>query len=141
MTARHVLSALACLSFLVSCKSKPTLIGTWTGSMPVQGVDVSMTFRFGSDGTLALTQTAAGQTSVQSGLYKELEKSFTFTPKAMEGAHIPKTTLDQMNAMIATNPQTVTFSVEWKDSDTVVVAQEGAASAVATPMTLKRGKT
>ncbi|HRI44059.1 MAG TPA: hypothetical protein PLL78_03930 [Fimbriimonadaceae bacterium] len=141
MTTRHLLLALGFLTLLVSCKSKPTLVGTWTGSLPVQGIEVLMTFRFGSDGTLALTQTAAGQTSVQAGSYKELERSFTFTPKSIEGAHIPKATVDQMNAMIAANPQTVTFALEWKDADTVVVTQQGAASVVAAPMTLKRGKT
>lgn len=124
----------------MGCKAKPSLVGTWTGSLQVQGVGLDLSLRFENGGTLAFTQTAAGQTSTQKGLYKELESSFTFSPTAVESPGLPKESIDQINAALAATPQTVTFSLEWKDPDTIVVAQQGAPSLLAAPITLKRSK-
>lgn len=122
------------------CKSKPTLVGDWNGTLAVQGATVTMDLRFGGDGTLAVTQSVGGQTSTQKGTYKEMEKSFTMTPTSIEAANLPKETLDKVNAEMAKNPKAVTFTLEWKDPDTIAITQQGAPPPLDVAVTLKRKK-
>lgn len=139
MNVRSLALALLAIA-LASCSSKPTLIGEWIGNLTLQGVTVDMSFAFKADGTLAVTQTANGQGSTQKGTYKEEEKSFTMTPTSVESAAIPKATLDQLNADLAKNSKPITFTLEWKDADTIAVTQQGAPAPVNVPITLRRKK-
>jgi hypothetical protein len=99
-----------------------------------------MGFTFNADGTVAVTQTSGGQGGTQKGKYKADEKSFTMTPTSIESAALPKAAIDQLNAALAKNPTPVTFTLEWKDADTIAVTQQGAAAPLNVPITLKRKK-
>lgn len=118
------------------CKSKPSLVGTWKGSMSISSATVEMEMNFGKDGVLAFTQSAGGQTSIQKGAYKESEKSFTFTPTTMESPTLPKEQLDKINQAMSGKSRTSTFTLEWKDSDTIVISDPS--SVINTPFTMKR---
>lgn len=131
---------IAALLLGFGCKSKPTLVGDWTGSMSVQGVSVDLDFNFGADGTIAVTQSAGGKGSTQKGTYKSEEMTFTMIPTSVESVAVPKATLDQLNAAIAKNPKPVVFDFVWKDDDTISVKQQGAQPPGDLAIVLKRKK-
>lgn len=134
-----ILAAIGALA-LAGCSSKPTLVGDWTGSIAHMGMAVSMDFSFSSDGNLTLKQSAGPGSSTVKGPYKELEKTFTFTPTSMESPVLDKATLKALNDEMAKTKQTVTFNLKWKDADTVSVAQQGAQPPLDKPVELKRKK-
>ena len=139
-TRSLVVAIVAALLLASGCKSKPTLVGEWTGTMPIQGFSVDTKFVFGADGTLAVIQTMGGQGSTQKGTYKEEEKTFTVIPTSFETPSLSKATLDQLNAALAKNAKPMTFTLVWTDADTIVVTQQGAPVPLNLAITLKRKK-
>lgn len=141
MRTRWLVSAIFAVLLVGSgCKSKPTLVGEWTGNATIQSVAIDMTFTFGADGTLSVAQSANGQKSSQKGTYKEEEKSFTMTLTSVDAPGGPKAMIDGVNAELAKNPKKVTFTLEWKDADTISVTQQGAQPPLNVAFTLKRKK-
>lgn len=139
-TLRPLLVLATAVLLASSALAKPTLVGTWSGTLTVQGVKVDMVMTFGRDGILALKQTVKGQGSTQKGKYKEGKTSFTMTPTSIEAKNVPKATLDSMNANMAKNPTTVTFTLEWKGADTIMISQQGAQPPLNAKITMKRKK-
>jgi hypothetical protein len=140
MKFRFLLIPLLLIVFFGGCKSKPTLVGTWSGSAQVMGTSVDTEFDFSPDGKLAVKQSAKGQSSTQKGEYKEAEKSFTFKPLSIESPLINQEQAAKINAQIAAANKTVNFTVDWKDEDTINVTQQGDQSGMNITFTLKRKK-
>lgn len=141
MKAFGLLQLIIAMLFLsLGCKSKPTLVGDWTGTMSAQGVSVELDFNFGADGTISVMQSANGKGSTQRGTYKSDDKSFTMIPTSVESAAIPKESLDQLNAAIAKNPKPVVFTLVWTNDDTITVNQQGAQPPGDVAIILKRKK-
>lgn len=139
-TLRLLLVLATAVMLASSALAKPTLVGTWSGTLTVQGVKVDMVMTFGRNGILALKQTVKGQGSTQKGKYTEGKNSFTMTPTSIESTSVPKASLDSMNATMAKNPTTVTFTLEWKGGDTILISQKGAQPPLNAKITMKRKK-
>ena len=127
---------------IAGCNSKPSLVGDWSGNLGVSNVTLDMSFHFNQDGTVSVSQSAGGMGSTQKGTYKEdeKEKTVTITATSMESPSIPKAQLDKINELLAKQPQTATFDLEWKDSDTIAIKQRGARPPLDSHITLKRKK-
>jgi hypothetical protein len=124
----------------LGCKSKPSLVGDWSGTFSVQGVEVNAEFKFGGDGTVQIVQTAMGQSSTQKGTYTSDEKQFTVTETSVESATMPKAMLDQVNSTLQKTPRKLIFDCTWKDNDTISITQRDAPAPMNLPITLKRKK-
>ncbi|MEQ1932570.1 MAG: hypothetical protein ABL962_01635, partial [Fimbriimonadaceae bacterium] len=72
--------------------------------------------------------------------YVEEEKQFILTVTGMESPKMTAEQLKAMNESIAKTPTKITFTVVWKDDDTVEVNQVGAMAPYNVPITLTRKK-
>ena len=137
---KGVYACLAAFALVLAhgCKSKPTLVGSWSGNIQVMGAAVDLNFEFFKDGKLSVKQTAMGQTSTQKGDYKAEEKSFSFKPTSVDSPSLSKEASEKLNGQIKSHNKTVVFTLEWKDGDTINVTQQGAPAPLNTAITLKR---
>jgi uncharacterized protein YcfL len=125
---------------LAGCSSKPTLVGDWEGTLTVGAATVAMGVNFGNDGKLDIKQSVGAQGSTQKGTYVAEEKEIKATITALESASLPKGMIDAANSNLAKTPQKMTFTLKWKDADTINITQQGAPAPLNVPITLKRKK-
>lgn len=124
---------------IVGCKSKPTLVGDWTGTATVNGTTQSADYKFNPDKTMTIQSEQMGMKTTLKATYKEEEKSFSMKITDLEIPGLPEAMQKQAKEGIANQKET-TFSVEWKSADEVNLVPDAAQAGAAITMNLKRRK-
>ncbi len=140
MKMKYAVLSLVLLAALVGCNTKPSLVGTWTGTMavPQQG-EVPATITFNTDKTYRVEfATGAGLTLAETGTYTDEEgtKVLLTTGEIKLEGDLPPAVAPykaQMDAAFAdAKGGTRELTYKFKDADTVDVKYADNSSATFT---------